>query len=228
LLLAKRAHCAAKCLCRNAILDQQPIERKGHGMAAGDSFSSWNKYADVDRERERQDLIRHMDWVSDLQAVSAYKRETYELLEATAGSHLLDVGCGPGDDVRAMAELTGPSGRVVGVDKSAAMIETAQARSAGSDLPVAFQVEDCYRLSFAGGAFDGCRADRVLHHLEDGARAVAEMARVTRPGGYITFGASLEKAMRTARISLVIAKPQERSYSHDHGRFYHGPVLSGG
>ncbi len=41
-----------------------------------------------------------------------YKRQSFDLLDVQAGHHVLDVGCGPGDDVRALAERTGASGGV--------------------------------------------------------------------------------------------------------------------
>ena len=47
---------------------------------------------------------------------------------------------------------------------------------------------DAHRLNFPDGTFDGCRAARVLQHLADPARAVTEMARVTRSGGRIVVG----------------------------------------
>ena len=42
-------------------------------------------------------------------------------------------------------------------------------------------------LEFADATFDACRADRVLQHLLDPGRAVAEMVRVTRPGGRLVI-----------------------------------------
>jgi SAM-dependent methyltransferase len=47
---------------------------------------------------------------------------------------------------------------------------------------------DAQHLPFADGVFDGCRAERVLQHLPNPARAVAEMARVTRPRGLVLVG----------------------------------------
>ena len=40
-----------------------------------------------------------------------------------------------------------------------------------------------HRLGFEDSTFDRCRADRVLQHLENPGRALAEMVRVVRPGG---------------------------------------------
>jgi len=43
-------------------------------------------------------------------------------MQVRPGDRVLDVGCGLGDDVRALAALVGPSGRAVGIDASEATI----------------------------------------------------------------------------------------------------------
>ncbi len=104
------------------------------------------------------------------------------MLELAAGMRCLDVGSGLGEDARAMAELTGSL--VVGVDSSRRMVAEARSRSAGHG-PVAFLMADARRLPFADGTFDAGWVKRLLMHLPDGAGAVAELARVVRPGGRI-------------------------------------------
>jgi len=87
--------------------------------------------------------------------------------------------------VRGLARLVVPGGEVVGIDSSEAMVAEATRRAEGTGLPVAFRRGDAHHLEFADGAFDGCRVRRVLTHLAEPQRAVAEMARVTRPGGRV-------------------------------------------
>jgi SAM-dependent methyltransferase len=110
---------------------------------------------------------------------------SYDLLGAREGMRLLDVGCGLGDDVRALAALVGASGAVVGLDNSETMLAKARELSAGKPYPGEFIQGDMLHLPFDDGAFDGCRAERVLIHSADPARALAEMARVTRAGGTV-------------------------------------------
>ena len=50
------------------------------------------------------------------------KQLTLQLLQACAGDHVLDIGCGTGDDVRELARMVGPGGRAVGIDSSNIMI----------------------------------------------------------------------------------------------------------
>jgi ubiquinone/menaquinone biosynthesis C-methylase UbiE len=128
-----------------------------------------------------------MNTLGGVAAIQAYKQETFALLGAQPGSQLLDVGCGPGTDAQALAELVRLTGRVIGVDKSATMIAAAQERVQSIDLPLTYQVGDIYNLEFADNRFDGCRADRVFHHLTEPRAALAELVRVTRSGGRIVL-----------------------------------------
>lgn len=149
------------------------------------SFSDHHRYAHVDQGSDPTAFVRHLDSITGLTAIQAYKRETYALLGVQEGSRILDVGCGAGDDVRELGALVGPTGRVVGVDSSETMLATARARVEGTTLPVEFHTGDVYQLAWADAGFDGVRADRLLHHLDEPPRAVAEMVRVTRSGGRV-------------------------------------------
>ena len=141
------------------------------------------RFDDVDGADVRE-LVDHLD----VQAATAFwlerKTETLRLLEAAPGMRLLDVGCGTGADVLAMGEAVGPGGEAVGVDGSRAMIEIARSR-APTDAPVRFDVADALALPFEDGSFDGVRCERLLQHVGDPDRALAEMARVVRPGAVV-------------------------------------------
>jgi hypothetical protein len=80
----------------------------------------------VDHAPDPGGFLRHLAGISQLPTVQEQKRLTYELLRPRSGARLLDVGCGPGDDVLALAALVGPTGRVVGVDNSTTMLTEAR------------------------------------------------------------------------------------------------------
>lgn len=103
------------------------------------------------------------------------------------GNRVLDDDCGPGTDTIPLAKLVGPRGRVVGVDKDAAMIEEAngRAREAGVAARVEHRQADSTSLPFENGSFDAVRAERLFQHLLNPAPTFREMLRVTRPGGYV-------------------------------------------
>jgi ubiquinone/menaquinone biosynthesis C-methylase UbiE len=106
-----------------------------------------------------------------------------ELSGAGPGDRVLDVGCGPGYLTRLAARAVAPGGTVLGVDASASVIEYARrVTSAGN---CAFEVGLAERLDAADESFDVVVSSLMVHHLPAELRpaAVAEMARVLRPGG---------------------------------------------
>jgi SAM-dependent methyltransferase len=104
------------------------------------------------------------------------RARSYELLGDVTGRAVVDVGCGGG---RAVAELAERGARAVGVDRDPEMIAVARERWPDGE----FHVGDAYELPLETGSVLGYRADKVLHILDDPARAVAEARRVLAPGG---------------------------------------------
>ncbi|MBK7858008.1 MAG: methyltransferase domain-containing protein [Archangiaceae bacterium] len=100
-----------------------------------------------------------------------------------AGSAVLDVGCGTGEDVRALAQWVGPTGRAVGVDVNEGLLEEAARRGGGPN--VEWHLGDATALPFADATFDAVRAERVFQHLDAPQRAAAELYRVLKPGGVV-------------------------------------------
>lgn len=139
----------------------------------------------VDRATEPHEFVRYLDTVSALETIQRIKQRTYDLLQVREGHHLLDVGCGVGDDVQGLAQRVGNTGRVVGIDCSETMLAEARKRVRETNLPVEFRVGDAQQLEFAAKSFDGCRAERMFVHLRDPDRALAEMVRVARTGARI-------------------------------------------
>ena len=118
------------------------------------------------------------------EAWQAYKAQSFALLDLADGDQVLDVGCGTGEDARALARLA--SGvAVIGVDISEERIAEAHRLTLGIPRSVEFRVGDAYRLEFEAVSFDACWADKVFHHLEDPPKALAEMVRVARAGARI-------------------------------------------
>jgi ubiquinone/menaquinone biosynthesis C-methylase UbiE len=96
------------------------------------------------------------------------------------GGRLLDAGSGNGEVARELSRLM-PDAEVVAADHSENAIAEAERLHDGSR--VKYEVGDVYDLPYAEGHFDGVRTERVLQHLTDPSRAVAELKRVLRPGG---------------------------------------------
>jgi ubiquinone/menaquinone biosynthesis C-methylase UbiE len=101
------------------------------------------------------------------------------------GTRLLDVGCGPGTVTADLARRV-PDGSVLGVDRSADVVERARQEFASPGPGnLGFAVADAYALGFADGSFDVVFSHQMLQHLARPADAVAEMRRVLRPGGLL-------------------------------------------
>jgi ubiquinone/menaquinone biosynthesis C-methylase UbiE len=115
----------------------------------------------------------------------AAKERGFARLDLRPGHRALDMGCGPGDDARRLASLVGPGGRVVGIDVDPMMLAEAERRSAAVAplAPIEFRLGDIYAIGEPDASFDAGRAERVFLHLDDPARALAEMIRVLVPGG---------------------------------------------
>jgi len=109
-------------------------------------------------------------------------RWTMERLPWRGDERVLDVGCGPGDLLRSMARHRDGWGVLAGFDFSAGM--AAQAAAAAAGLPVRVMVADAQANPFPDRSFDVVLARHMLYHVPDIGRAVAEAARVLRPGGY--------------------------------------------
>jgi ubiquinone/menaquinone biosynthesis C-methylase UbiE len=119
--------------------------------------------------------------------VAQVKRRSYAALHIQPGAHILDIGCGPATDTIPLASLVGSNGKVVGIDADPAMIQEAnqKAAQAGVSDCVTHQVGDVLSIPFPDGEFHACRSDRLFQHLQDPARVLAEMARITMPGGWV-------------------------------------------
>lgn len=140
-------------------------------------------YSDLDQTGEASKYALRLDAVAASPFWRDIRQRMAALLDLRPGDTVLDVGCGTGDDVRALAHVVGTNGRAVGIDKSADMIAEARRRSQGLPVAVEFQQGDVEALEFADGTFDACRVERVLQHVADPELAVKEMLRILRSGG---------------------------------------------
>jgi len=99
------------------------------------------------------------------------------------GDRVLDVGAGTGSFGSAV-EARMPSSRIDGIDPSAGFIAYAK-KTAKSDR-AHYEVGDAQAMKFADASFDNTAALLVMNFVPDHNKAIAEMRRVTRPGGVVS------------------------------------------
>lgn len=99
------------------------------------------------------------------------------------GQRVLDVACGTGVAARAAADRVGPAGSVVGLDLNPAMLDVA----AGTRRDIDWRHGDAANLPFGDNEFDAVVCQSALFFFPDVDAAVAEMARVVRPGGVVAI-----------------------------------------
>ena len=118
------------------------------------------------------------------------------------GQRVLDVACGSGVAARAAADRVGATGCVVGLDLNPAMLQVA----AGTRSDIEWRLGDAAHLPFRDGEFDAVLCQSALFFFPDVDAAVAEMARVVRPGGAVAVQtyASLDEQPGFLELDAVV------------------------
>lgn len=110
-------------------------------------------------------------------------------LALPASARVLEVGCGTGATLRALARRADFAGKAVGIDHSPAFIAAARqfAQDENVSERVEFRVGDAHDLDFPAGTFDAAIAHTLISHVTDPAVVLREMVRVVRPGATVVI-----------------------------------------
>jgi len=135
-----------------------------------------------EREMADESMVRTLA----AQAEAIWPQE--QLLFARYGlpphARILDAGCGTGEIAWRLATMF-DTAQVLGVDLIDAHLERARARSTGLGERVTFEHRSIFELGLPDAAFDLVVCRHVLQSIPHADRAIAELVRVTRPGGWI-------------------------------------------
>lgn len=132
-----------------------------------------------DRELERLSI--------QARDLAAHTTVLFRRAGISPGHRVLDIGCGPGDVSFIAADLVGPQGRVVGLDRSPSAIETARQRAErGWHKNVEFHVGDLTDAVLPG-PFDAIVGRLVLMYVADPVRALVRLQSFLRPHGIVVL-----------------------------------------
>jgi ubiquinone/menaquinone biosynthesis C-methylase UbiE len=131
-----------------------------------------------------ESMVRNLDaqaraiWPQEIPLLRRYK--------LPEEARILDAGCGTGEGSSRLAELF-PRAQILGVDIVDKSLDLARSRYASLAPRLTFEHQSVFELSVADGSFDLTVNRHVLHSIPHADRVIAELARVTRPGGHLHF-----------------------------------------
>jgi arsenite methyltransferase len=141
--------------------------------------------------------------------VVAQRCQVLKALQLKAGERVLDVGVGPGLLAYDMAASVGRDGHVSGIDISEDMLAMSRKRCA--DQPwTEYQRADATDLPYPDDSFDAAVSTQVYEYVADIPAALAELYRVTRPGGRVVvldtdYGSLVINTGNEARMKRVLS-----------------------
>jgi ubiquinone/menaquinone biosynthesis C-methylase UbiE len=118
------------------------------------------------------------------QAIWPQEAPLFQRYSLPAEAQIIDAGCGTGEVASRLAELC-PQARVVGVDILDHHLERARKRYAKLAPRLSFEHQSVFALAAADRTFDLTVCRHVLQAIPHPDQVIAELARVTRPGGYL-------------------------------------------
>ena len=113
------------------------------------------------------------------------------------GGRVLDAGCGTGRALPFLRQAVGELGLVVGLDATPEML--AEARRLGRNQVAELLLADGERMPFSEASFDAVLAAGFVPHLQGAEAGLAELARITCPGGRLAIFHPIGRATLAAR-----------------------------
>ncbi|MGI6092932.1 MAG: demethylmenaquinone methyltransferase [Veillonellaceae bacterium] len=147
-------------------------------------------------------ICSHYDFMNSMLSCNQdryWRRFALQKAELQPGNKVLDVCCGTGKLTLGLAAQVSPAGQVIGLDFCKAMLDIAEKNISKSPVKevITLVQGNALALPFPDNEFNCAITGFGLRNLPDINKALAEMCRVTRPGGTVI---SLELAKPTAPV----------------------------
>jgi SAM-dependent methyltransferase len=134
------------------------------------------------KEMADESMVRTLAAQAD--AIWPQEQPLFERYRLPVEARVLDAGCGTGEITWRLAQAF-PSARLLGVDIIDDHLDLARSRCAAVDERVRFENRSIFGLGLPDATFDLVVCRHVLHAIPHAERALAELARVTRKGGWM-------------------------------------------
>ncbi|QFF98704.1 demethylmenaquinone methyltransferase [Psychrobacillus glaciei] len=125
-----------------------------------------------------------MNSVISFQQHIKWRNDTMKAMQVKKGSTALDVCCGTADWTIALAEATGPTGKVIGLDFSQNMLNVGKEK-VKNIAQIELVQGNAMELPFEDSSFDYVTIGFGLRNVPDYKQVLEEMKRVTKPGGMV-------------------------------------------
>lgn len=129
-----------------------------------------------------------------------------------AGAHVLEIGAGSGGGTQVLLDVL-HARHVVAIDLDPAQVALARRRLGTRQGEVQLACGDAARLAAAANSFDAVVDFGILHHVPDWRQAVAEIARVLRPGGQFVFEEVTAQALDRASYRVLFDHPRHDRFT---------------
>jgi SAM-dependent methyltransferase len=134
------------------------------------------------KEMSDESMVRNLAAQAD--AIWPQEQRFFDRYHVAADAHILDAGCGTGEISARLAAMF-PRAAILGIDVVDDHLTRARDKSAAAGSRVRFENRSIFETRLPDGAFDLVVCRHVLQAIPHADRAVAELVRVTKPGGWV-------------------------------------------